>query len=198
MAESLVSAYPLEWPAGFQRAKRRREPKFQRWTLKYCKDEITRELRLFSAQKVIVSTNQDVRIDGGFYARTRRLDDPGAAVYFTKGGEQLVIACDSFYELEDNLHAIARTINAMRQMERDGSSEILKQAFRGFKALPETAGGGGWWKVLDVSVNASAEQINEAYRKLAKEHHPDNGGDANMFNIITRAKEQALNGLKRS
>ena len=123
MAEgNLISAYPLEWPAGFERTKFRREPIFKGWSLNYSKGEILRELGLFKAKKVIVSTNQSVKTDGDFYARTRRVEDPGAAVYFTKDEEQLVIACDSFHELEDNLHAIARTINALRQMERDGAS----------------------------------------------------------------------------
>lgn len=33
--------------------------------------------------------------------------------------------------------------------------------------------GGTWWQVLDVSPHASAEEVKEAYRRLAKTWHPD-------------------------
>lgn len=40
---------------------------------------------------------------------------------------------------------------------------------------------------LGVSPNASADEINAAYRKAAKEHHPDKGGDPAVFAKIGRA-----------
>lgn len=43
------------------------------------------------------------------------------------------------------------------------------------------------YDVLDISQDASLKDIKAAYRKLVKEFHPDTGGDAEMFELITRA-----------
>jgi DnaJ-class molecular chaperone len=48
-----------------------------------------------------------------------------------------------------------------------------------------------WWEVLGVDVRASDEEIRESYRKLARQHHPDNGGFADRMAEINRAYEQA-------
>jgi DnaJ-class molecular chaperone len=109
----------------------------------------------------------------------------------------LVMANDSYSDLEDNLHALASSIEALRRIERYGSSDLLERAFRGFKALPETAGGFKWWEVLGVSMNATEEQVQEAFRVKVKTAHPDNGGSAEEFNNVTRAREMALAGLKK-
>lgn len=44
----------------------------------------------------------------------------------------------------------------------------------------------------------TAENVNNAYRKLAKEHHPDTGGDMGKFVAVDRAKHILLEHLKRS
>jgi len=50
---------------------------------------------------------------------------------------EYVLACDLFNEVRLNMHAIALTIEAMRQIERCGASSMLERAFRGFiAALP--------------------------------------------------------------
>ncbi len=54
-----------------------------------------------------------------------------------------VIACDQFREVRLNMAAIVMTIKAIRQIERCGTSSLLERAFKGFSALPETAGASG-------------------------------------------------------
>ena len=34
-----------------------------------------------------------------------------------------------------------------------------------------------YYKTLGVSKDATADEIKKAFRKLAREHHPDAGGD---------------------
>ena len=37
------------------------------------------------------------------------------------------------------------------------------------------------YKVLGIAENANSEEIKQAYLKLARQHHPDRGGDATKF-----------------
>lgn len=47
-------------------------------------------------------------------------------------------------------------------------------------------------KVLGVRVDASEEEVNAAYKKMAKKHHPDLGGDTRSFQMVLEAKEILL------
>ena len=38
-----------------------------------------------------------------------------------------------------------------------------------------------YYEVLGLKKGATSDEIKKAYRKLAKEHHPDKGGDAKLF-----------------
>lgn len=44
-----------------------------------------------------------------------------------------------------------------------------------------------YYSILGVAKTATHEEIKKAYRKLAKEHHPDSGGDAEKFKQINEA-----------
>jgi hypothetical protein len=45
------------------------------------------------------------------------------------------------------------------------------------------------YKILGVPINATPEQIKDAYRRLVKEHHPDNGGSPEKFRAVHTAYE---------
>lgn len=49
------------------------------------------------------------------------------------------------------------------------------------------------WQILGVERNASPEEIKRAYRKLAREHHPDLGGDPDRFREIQQAYDHVTN-----
>ncbi len=55
-----------------------------------------------------------------------------------------------------------------------------------------------WWKVLGVAENASKDDISAAYRKIARESHPDSApdrkGNADRFSEATRAYKEATRG----
>jgi len=55
-----------------------------------------------------------------------------------------------------------------------------------------------YYKILDVSKSASADEIKKAYRKLAMKHHPDRGGDANKFKEINEAYQVLSNPQKKA
>ena len=50
---------------------------------------------------------------------------------------------------------------------------------------------------LDVSVTASTEEIKQRYRTLAQMHHPDKGGDEEMFKRIKLAYEILSDPIRR-
>lgn len=54
-----------------------------------------------------------------------------------------------------------------------------------------------YYEVLGVKKEASADEIKKAYRKLAKEHHPDKGGDENLFKEISEAYETLSDPSKK-
>jgi DnaJ-domain-containing protein 1 len=92
--------------------------------------------------------------------------------------------------------AICKHIEALRGQQRWGVGSI-EQAFRGYMAIPERTSGSAWWNVLGVTINATPEQVQEAYRAKAKLVHPDLGGtDAEMaqVNLAYEEAQAAANG----
>jgi len=54
-----------------------------------------------------------------------------------------------------------------------------------------------YYEVLQVSPNASKEVIEAAYRRLAKIHHPDVGGNETTMKEINEAYESLIDPVKR-
>ena len=54
-----------------------------------------------------------------------------------------------------------------------------------------------YYKILGVSRTADADEIKKAYRKLARKHHPDAGGDEAKFKQINEAYEVLSDEKKR-
>jgi curved DNA-binding protein CbpA len=55
-----------------------------------------------------------------------------------------------------------------------------------------------YYKVLGLENNASAGEIRKAFRKLSKTHHPDKGGDPEMFKNIAAAYEVLSDSEKKA
>lgn len=43
------------------------------------------------------------------------------------------------------------------------------------------------YETLGIAVNATPEEIKSAYRRLARQHHPDHGGNQQLFKQVTDA-----------
>lgn len=194
------TAYPLSWPEGWPRTEkyRRQESRFKRAASfaarSHSMDEVRRELAneidRLGARKAILSTNVRLRLDGLPYSNQAQPDDTGAAVYFELKAKPVSLACDKWQRVEDNIWAIVKHVESIRGQNRWGVGNI-EQAFRGYVALPERAGGSAWWETLGITINASEEQVKEAYRLLVKKHHPDAGGDVELFRRVQEAFNQA-------
>jgi hypothetical protein len=162
-----------------------------------ARDGLLEEIRLLGGRQVIISTNIKTYMRGSQeipYASQSRLDDCGVAVYFTLKNEQRVFACDRWNRIQDNIQAIRKTIEALRGIERWGSSEMLNRLFTGFAALPETAGqgSGSWWHVLGFdSPYHDLADFEAAYKRKAKSIHPDRGGSEEEMARLNWAIGQA-------
>ena len=53
------------------------------------------------------------------------------------------------------------------------------------------------YEVLGVNRTADTNEIRTAYKQLAKEHHPDKGGDPEKFKELSQAHETLSDSAKR-
>lgn len=188
----MAEAYPLHWPAGWPRAKRKVSAPF-RMSFAKARDELMRELRLMGARYPVLSSNVPLRRDGLPYAGQREPEDAGVAIYFMWQGKQMTFACDRWDKVGDNVRAIGKTIEALRGIERWGASDMMERAFSAFEALPAPDGVVTLtcWQVLDLEPGASEMEIERAYRMKAKSAHPDQGGSREEWDQLREAYEQA-------
>lgn len=190
----MTIAYPLQWPDGWPRAKAadRKPARFQTTWAKTL-EKLGKEVRLLGGSPPIISSNVNLRRDGFPYADMAqdRIPDPGVAVYFTMRNKPRVMARDAHPTMHENLHSLALTIEAMRAIERHGGALMMERAFEGFASLP-APGSASWWSVLQVRPTASAPEIEAAFRRLARERHPDAGGSDAMMAELNAARAHAL------
>jgi len=182
-----IAAFPLCWPEGWERTKAKKTSQFKQ-TVYTASENLKGELSRMGARGVILSTSIPLRKDGMPLSRPPVDGDHGAAVYFTRKGNPLCLACDQYYQVADNIQALAKTVEAMRGIERWGSTDLLDRAFTGFAALPSRA---SWSEVLMVPATATRAQIEAAYRSLSKKLHPDVGGSHEEMAALNAAYEEA-------
>ena len=152
---------------------------------------LTDEVRRFGGTELIISSNLQLKLDGTPRSGQRQPDDRGVAIFFKRNGVDMALACDVYTTVEDNLWALYRTLEALRQIERDGSPALISRAFKGFAQLPDPDAR-EWWEVLNVARTAGNEDIKRAYLQLAKQYHPDHGGDPVMFDQVQKAYNLAM------
>lgn len=203
-----ASRYPLSWPVGWVRTNPgfRRRAQFGRvgrdaggrstgkraLTIAEAVDRLGDELRRLRATNELLSTNVPLNLQGWPMGRSAEPQDPGAAVYFRLKGRARSLACDKWDRVADNIAAIAEHIEALRAVERYGVGSI-EQAFAGYAAL--TSGKRSWWEVLGFKGpdGVTREAVEDTYRRLAKERHPDTpGGTHDAFTELGEAKDSAL------
>jgi hypothetical protein len=205
--------YPLCWPANWKRTTNRAAAQFgkvlagipggsggyigkARLSLVDAMERIADEVRRMGVKEenVIVSTNVPLSLAGIPRGDRGEPNDPGVAVYWTRRGKQECMAIDRYNRVADNLAAVAATLEALRAVERHGGGSILERAFIGFQQLPASTGK-PWREVLGMKESEffSSESINERFRSLAKELHPDKpGGDHERMAELNLARCAAL------
>lgn len=202
-AKGAVEAYPLTWPEDRPRmpAWKRERSRFD-VSMARARDEIVRNIELMCGKyghmrtetNLIISTNMQLRRDGFPLSTQRKMDDPAVAVYFNYKKRPMCFACDRWDSIEDNMQAIAKTIDALRGIARWGTGDMMEAAFTGFTALPSPTqvALSNWRAVLSVDANEhNLQVVNDAYKRKRSQYHPDKGGDAATFHAINQAWAQA-------
>src|SRR5690606_9175442 len=138
-----VSAFPLQWPAGFPRAKSREKGAFKT-TLAGALNNVQDSLRKFASdsgkklESLVISSNVTLGVQNPA--------DSGVAIWFTWDGMTVCIPVDRYLRVEANLQAIHHIIEARRTELRHGTLALVRATFSGFLALP-TPKGSAWWEV---------------------------------------------------
>lgn len=187
-----MQAYPLQWPPTWPRTKNPEYSRFGDLSIERGKNEIIYQLDLMKAKDIIISTNLKLRKDGFPYSSQRQPEDCGVAVYFKLKGRPQCMPCDQWNRIQDNMRAIAKTVDALRGIGRWGAERMVDAAFTGFKALPSGTGDNRpWYEILEVNENASLEEVEESFKRLAFKNHPDRGGSQSQMVSINAAWESA-------
>lgn len=184
--EDKIDKFPLCWPVSYKRTKWPERSRFGANTsFGKARDEMFKQVEMlvsyYDRKSIILSTNIALRLDGIPYAGMKQPEDKGVALYFKYKDKQVVLCCDKWDKVEHNIWSIAKTVEAMRGIERWGVSDFLEHSFTGFTALPPPSKEPirkEWWMVMSYSQkpgNASWDWagVEAQYKSLAKKLHPD-------------------------
>lgn len=199
-----MTKYPLTWPAGWKRtASYARKPgpfrndkrPRKELTIADAVDRVLGELGRMGIRdwmNPIISTNVELTLSERPRSQQAQPQDPGVAVYWRKDAKEIykVMAIDRYTRVEQNLAAIAATLDAMRAIERHGGAVILERAFMGFQSLPAP---NTWRAALEIEEGASRplSAVKAQYKKLSLRYHPDCGGTEAKMKELNWAMEQA-------
>ncbi len=208
MAEA-ATPFPLQWPGNRPRRQpgNRRYPVFRTTregaglrskpiTVAVALWRLEREIGILGARYPVISTNIEVRRDGLPRSGQPEPSDPGVAVYFELDGKPHCLPCDTYTTVAANIAAVAAHIEATRKIERYGVGSIAEM-FSGFLALPSPDDERPWREVLEVhrKVVVNLRLAEEAYKRLARDRHPDHGGSDAMMAELNAARDAARREL---
>ena len=200
----MTEAYPLHWPEGWPRTDYSdQQPQIGAYadipTFGTAVDRLLNELRLLGAENVVISTDEELRLDGRPKASGRPVRDPGVAVYFVYlDGKQMMMAQDRYCRIEENIRSLALAIEGMRRMERHGGATMMDRAFTGFAALPpaDAPRERDWWDVLGLDPQRCDRfDVEAACKRKSLTAHPDNGGTDAAMAELNRVRTVALDAV---
>lgn len=179
---------PLLWKDHIKPTLNRKKSSFKAHTVfKSCK-MLAQQLTRMKAKDCIITSNIPTNTNGFISAKNIGLN-PGCSVYFKLNGMQKVIQVDSYLGADENLYAVAKSVEAIRNLDRWGGAQVMDGVFSGFAALPspETVTTVAMIYYFD-GFNSKAS-ARAQYLDWCKKLHPDNGGDATDFQEMKRQYE---------
>lgn len=178
---------------------------------------LDKELRALGAHHVVMQLaihESDLRLDGEIRANARPAAHPGVMLAFESKHGPLKYATDIYNDWQHNVRAIALGLEALRKVDRYGITKRGEQ-YTGWSALPPaTAMGAALTREeaariliaegevetadepceVDMLLLCDQETITGYYRRAAKRHHPDVGGDPQAWDAIERAYRALTEG----
>lgn len=193
--------YPLQWPDGTRRTKPhdRRHSRFGAGTppsAHRTARELILELERLGAARIVITSFLPTREDGLPYSDGRS-EDPGIAVWFVLDGRERVFACDLWATPGENMRAVAKSVEAMRGLERWGIADVIGRVFAGFAALPPGEPPKPSWRVLFQVENLEIDGedllavVKARHRKMMSVAHPDVGGNDERAATLNDALDAA-------
>lgn len=192
----MTNPYPLTWPDTMPRTKTREKSRFKT-SLAGAINNVQTSLKLFGQDSG--KALRDIVISSNVSLGQNRPADPGVAVWFFWDDMPICIPVDRYLTVEDNLQAIHHVLEARRTELRHGTLALVRATMQGFIALPSPAGKRPWRDVFGFGPhpNVTADEVNEAYRNLARKYHPDaSGGSAKKMSELNVAKDEALKEMR--
>jgi len=195
----MITFQPLtQWPG--ERTKAKQSCQFRSGydsTLAALKYELAR----LDAKNVILLADcdpRDIRRDG-LLRGDARLRSSGIVLTFDCKHGALSYPCDTYYNWQDNLRAIALALEHLRAVDRYGVTRRGEQ-YTGWARLPAPAAADGFrtldhawaWICSETGLQAplNAENYDMIRRQAAKKLHPDlAGGVTAGFQKLQQARE---------
>lgn len=143
---------------------------------------------------------RDLRIDGMPRADAK-VTEPGIILSIEPASQPpMSFPCDTFVDWQDNVRAVALTLEALRKIDRYGVTQTGQQ-YRGWQAIEARSSTGFsdadaaekflrglyWDEGHGLDLASSVPQV---YRRVRAQAHPDrNGGDRTQWDRVEAAAE---------
>lgn len=133
--------------------------------------------------------------------------DPAVTILFDRAGKRYTSRCATWPNHLDNLRAAQLAIEYTYRIgeaygvdfdqQRGHNQDLFDRLFAALEAPLDPnvlllGSGSNWYDVLGVSPQATKAEIINAYKALAKVHHPDVGGNSSDFQRLRAAYEEAI------
>lgn len=192
-----------QWPGA--RTKDRKRSTFRAPWGKSVKT-LAAELRLVKAKDAVLQVEIEERYfrNDGLPRADARATGPGVVLSFNHpAAGALMYPCDRFDSWQDNVHALALSLEALRAVDRYGVTRNAEQ-YRGWKALPASTDGpmdrDEAARVIAAEAGMKAANAADTLRKnpvdcaaairlALMNTHPDRGGKVDAFHRVQRARK---------
>lgn len=197
--EYRVIPLPTVWPKKATPAWARKRPQFKTiWTK--ALDLLDREIYYLGGKNVTIAIDVEerfIRPDGQLYASARPRS-PAVIVSFDTARGRLQFPCDTFGFWQENVDAIARSMEKLRAVDRYGVT--TGEQFSGFKAIPASTS-------PTMNAEEAARHIAQllgmhayvllqhagdaqmAIRRARQKVHPDVGGSNEAWHLVELARK---------
>jgi hypothetical protein len=191
-----------QWPG--ERTKSRKASQF-RVSFSQTIDLLERELGKLAARNIVIQADVEpgeIRLDGMLRADARPRS-PAIVLSFDSRHGPLSYPCDRYDDWQDNLRAIALSLEALRSVDRYGVTRRAEQ-YKGWTALPPPAATHAFPSAADAAtllvrvgggdhptVLRNRNYMEEVYRRACAATHPDHYPEhAETFKQVQAAKDR--------